>query len=533
MNNLLSKIPHIPNQLTAIVRRLVRWYLSPSGVLLAAALALSAVFFVSSGLTTSSWPAWFGLASTAMLGLFLPYRFARQQGRALDAVDKTTAAIKSVTHRQYRLEQKVGGDTGVAQGLNGQIGEVRSLVDELRSQLHRQHAHIERLEERLVMTNTAKDEQEDTVGARLLWLEQRNENAELRVEERLASLESMPAGVDGLRTELASLKTSIVGIDGDDSSGVPSVRQSVGELQARVVEIEGLIQRTNAEINEQSPHSEAIDATTTRLDRIAAVQAELESEVAALVRREGLSGATTSEGFHIDTRRLSDSDVAELVEWCSQIGIGMSERAISYIAHTVRCTEDALIGRMAGSLGSAVARTLVLRAIKSDSYHVVEIGSLFGVSVAAMEATTAEFFADRRFTVIDPLDGYYHEKDLDVLTGLPVSRASFDENMRRVGIGPDRLTVLQHLSTEKEAYGSVTAESADVLFIDGDHTRYGIEFDYRRYRHVVASGGFIIIDDYESKSWPEVTEFVNEVLMQDDGLHFVAKGWETAVFRVL
>jgi len=538
----------------SLVKRVARWYLAPSGLLLAVALVLLAI-----GFAVTDAGRWFGLAGVAVLALFLPYRFARQQGWADRRVHAASMVAKTANFESNGKIDEVSGEVATLDGRvalmrtsfeenNDVVAVLRSAVSTLDEQVtsvdrrsaeageiartaaqaasatRNLHGDVAALRSRLVDRISQLEAERDTVRA---------------LSAQVQQIEATRADTTKIDQELAQLRADL------DETVRTSDKQS--ETNRRAAEALGLVtrvERLEAELQAERSETSAIAAAPVvakvpapadagRLDEIAALQAELETALEGLLRRERLSGAMTGSGFHHISRSLSEEDVAELAEWASRLGITTSERAISYLAHEIRRTEDMLVGRMAGSLGSAALRTLVLRAVKRKQLHVVEIGSLFGVSIAAMEATTFGFFKKRRFTAVDPLDGYYQSQRFDVLTGLPVSREIFDENMRRVGLDEDRLTVLQHLSTDKVALESIKSGSADVLFIDGDHSRFGVEFDYRRYKHVVASGGFIILDDYQTKAWPDVTEFVDTVLMADDSLHCVGKGWETAVFRVL
>jgi predicted O-methyltransferase YrrM len=57
------------------------------------------------------------------------------------------------------------------------------------------------------------------------------------------------------------------------------------------------------------------------------------------------------------------------------------------------------------------------------------------------------------------------------------------------------------------------ADGCDFLFIDGDHTRYGVETDWRNYEPLVRNGGIIAFHDTVLDSPPqiEVRSFVDEL----------------------
>jgi predicted O-methyltransferase YrrM len=54
----------------------------------------------------------------------------------------------------------------------------------------------------------------------------------------------------------------------------------------------------------------------------------------------------------------------------------------------------------------------------------------------------------------------------------------------------------------------------ELLFIDGDHSYEGIKKDFSIYSTLVASGGFIVLDDYEPR-YPDILKFVSEINMDE------------------
>jgi regulator of replication initiation timing len=81
-----------------ILRRLVRWYASPSGLLFGTALGLGVGAVVA-----AAWSTWLALAALLLVGLFVPYRFSREQLRtdrrlntAIKAFERSTSDIASL-----------------------------------------------------------------------------------------------------------------------------------------------------------------------------------------------------------------------------------------------------------------------------------------------------------------------------------------------------------------------------------------------------------------------------------------------------
>jgi predicted O-methyltransferase YrrM len=116
---------------------------------------------------------------------------------------------------------------------------------------------------------------------------------------------------------------------------------------------------------------------------------------------------------------------------------------------------------------------------------------------------------------------------------VPVSRAVFDENLRRAGIPGDRVTVIQQLSTEAIAMEEARRTSYGLLIIDGDHRYAGVKHDLESYLGAVAPGGYVLVDDYGNPSWPDVKSYVDAEVLGRKDLELIGSDWHTAVFRVV
>lgn len=547
----MKSVSHLPRSPIVTIRRLAKWYLSPSGILLAITIVLLGMAFVLGGITDARWTNWLGLAGMATLAIFLPYRFSRQQGQAHRGTRTLGYRLDSFENETLpQVTQKL-------RAVDGAVATNRAQLESGRANAAAHKTRLDRLEAIVAQnTTTLTSRQTDpTIGARLTAVEQRDTSHRIAYKADLdrvdVALNTVADRLDLLQNDVNAAQAApapapavVDEVGPQNTALIENLRLSLAAVTTRLDRVVAADTATGSKIDaadtelaaarhDLSAVQEELSTARSELAELTPVQRNLERDVETLVRREDLSGATTSAGFHLFARSISEEDLSELGEWANKLGLPITDKAISYIAHDIRRTEDALVGRMAGSLASAVLRSLVLRSVKSESLHVVEIGSLFGISIAAMETSMFGFIPDRRYTAIDPLDGYYNANNSDVLTGLPISREVFDENMRRARIEPDRISVIQRLSTDTDAIEAISPGSADVLFIDGDHTGYGVEFDFKRYRQAVSTGGFIIFDDYQSKSWPDVQTFVDEKVRPDDELHFVGSGWETAVFRVL
>lgn len=66
---------------------------------------------------------------------------------------------------------------------------------------------------------------------------------------------------------------------------------------------------------------------------------------------------------------------------------------------------------------------------------------------------------------------------------------------------------------------------ADVVFIDADHSRAGVENDYRLARRIVTPGGLIIFHDDNCLPVVEVTQTLNDLCDQGAKIQHIAGTW--------
>jgi len=176
-----------------------------------------------------------------------------------------------------------------------------------------------------------------------------------------------------------------------------------------------------------------------------------------------------------------------------------------------------MVGRYCGSLGDKLSNTLpalVAATGTDDSPRGVhlEIGTLFGGSlVGKLWALRRAGRSKQRVVAIDPLDGYYGET-IDPWSGLPVTADNVRANVDRFGFDAARVQLITRLSTDPACLDELGDVTVRTLLIDGDHSYEGARFDWRTYAPRVASGGYVILDDYGNRAWPEVTRFGDELV---------------------
>ena len=219
-------------------------------------------------------------------------------------------------------------------------------------------------------------------------------------------------------------------------------------------------------------------------------------------------------------------------KWAKLLGVQATPVSLDYLARRIQMLEGVSSGRLATSIENAILRCLVARSVKGKQLRVLEIGSLFGIGLSMIYDSVRGQFDDIHITAMDPLSGFYSVGTLDTLLKIPVCKEIFWHNMRIADIPQEHLTLIDKLSTAPEALEQAARIRYDLLVIDGDHSYEGVKFDYDNYIGLVEDGGYIVIDDYGSKAWPDVTRFVDTVVKDDPRVELVGTDWTTAVFRV-
>lgn len=134
---------------------------------------------------------------------------------------------------------------------------------------------------------------------------------------------------------------------------------------------------------------------------------------------------------------------------------------------------------------------------------ILEIGTFRGLSSALM----AQQRKDAKITTIDSHIGMPGFDYLDS------SEERVLKNLKKFGVSER----VKHypLSSQKFQYAG---NRLDLLFIDGDHTYKGVDYDYHKFAPWVKKGGWIIFHDFGT--FAGVTTFCNRITVNKDYLRF-------------
>lgn len=204
---------------------------------------------------------------------------------------------------------------------------------------------------------------------------------------------------------------------------------------------------------------------------------------------------------------------------------------IDYLATKAIQVEKSCVGRLATTVQDAVARQLVAECVQSaEKIVILEIGALYGISLAILYNHAVTRFPSVRVVCLDPFDGYYG-KAIDAVLNQPVNDLTFHRNMTLANVPKDDYQVIKRYSNDPEAIESAKQLGIDLLIIDGDHSYEGVKFDFDNYFPFVKPGGYVVLDDYNAKEWPGVQQFVDEDLPKVSGYWHLGSISRTAVGR--
>lgn len=125
---------------------------------------------------------------------------------------------------------------------------------------------------------------------------------------------------------------------------------------------------------------------------------------------------------------------------------------------------------------------------------VVEIGSWQGYSTSFL-AKAVKDSGNGTLYAIDHFKGNVGKETFYVVDRPDLSdlRRGFEGNLRGLGLW-DRVRLLD--MPNEEAVNHLAGVKVRLLFIDGDHTRAGVEKDIRLFFPLVLPGGLVVFDDF-------------------------------------
>lgn len=340
--------------------------------------------------------------------------------------------------------------------------------------------------------------------------EQSSHTDELLVQ-RIRDVESAQSGILAALQQAEQANTSL-------TQRIREAEQSANRASRTDEQIVERIRPLERGLRQHTQHTEAI------LERVR----KTERRLIATNRAVGAGRGESYQGF---TRYIEPDAAEELASrWADILQIPIGGGRVQYLAHKVTAVETVAHGRFATAAEDAVIRALVAQAVSGTTARILEIGVLFAINAMYLDSVLASDFESFHQTLVDPFFGYYGNDEPDPYTGARITETVARENLDRLHVPDSRFTIVKGLSTDTRVQEKVRS-GFDYVLIDGDHSYDGVASDYSWAREVVVPGGFVLFDDYRGPSWPDVTDFVDDVAMKDDRMEFVGWGARTAVFR--
>lgn len=421
-------------------------------------------------------------------------------------------------------------------GTRATFGNITKSLGEAQSDRQRLHAEV-----------AARAGELTKASARIEEVSQRSatrEALDASVKAAEAEAKKLAAAVDALRKadEQAGVARGELGKRLEElSAGVKAFERSAKELREADERLGAMLDGLR---EDQAKRAQEIERRLT--ERVGSAESSAEKALAATNERvaaigagaadaAAMAGRLRGDGYVQFSRLLGDEFIKRVQEELGpRLGVKVSPKELRYLERKIQSIEELCEGRLATTAEDAVTRVLAARSCAAEEIRVLEIGVLFGVGAAIMHTALSPFCRRVHLVLLDPFDGYYGPEHLDPLTGQRVTLAAVERNLARATIPREDVTVLAGFSTD-DAVRERAREAGpyDVILIDGDHSYDGVKADFERYAEMLSPGGVLIVDDYGSKDWPEVTRFVDEVVVGDDRFERVGVLSRTAIFRRL
>jgi len=101
--------------------------------------------------------------------------------------------------------------------------------------------------------------------------------------------------------------------------------------------------------------------------------------------------------------------------------------------------------------------------------------------------------------------------------GTPISPDIVRQNVNKLNKHNNNYNYIKGSSHNLEIFNKLMEyiKEIDILFIDGDHSYDGVITDFNMYSKLVASGGYVVFDDYNDKNHsPEVKPAVDHIISE-------------------
>jgi hypothetical protein len=459
---------------------------------------------------------------------------------------------------QQRLEQLKGEVSAEAARANNLHGELQSRLERLQQEtskaarsedlerVKRDALHdLERLRSEITAASAMREVRDQGTLQQIEWLRNSLHEAQgklaaaARVEDVERLRRDSGQDLDRVRSEIGSIAALQKARESAFAAQIDTVKAEVDGAKVRAELAEAKVTSVQRELGAEtwqiagtvSQLGNKVESAHSEVTKIQQELGSVKTNAARIVNPH--LNMLNVLGYQAHSRLLARADAEKLAKhWAPLLGLKVEEKELFYLAHRVGNIESVCAGRLAASVNDILLRILVARAVKARSVDILEIGTLFGLGISALHEALAPLYERVQFTVIDPLEGFYGAANKDILTGVPVNKTVFEENLRRTGVQSDKVQLVQHLSTDPQALAEASRNRYDVVIIDGDHTYAGVKNDTEKFVATAKPGAYVIFDDYGNQHWPDVKKYVDGEVLPRKDLKFVGAEWHTAVCQV-
>jgi predicted O-methyltransferase YrrM len=224
--------------------------------------------------------------------------------------------------------------------------------------------------------------------------------------------------------------------------------------------------------------------------------------------------------FEKEKRVLGEEEVKSLLSSIRRFSNlkDLTSKSVYDALELILKIEHSISGRFAGDIVDYIilywmARHACRKANENGNRKVsfIETGSLFGASTILLRCAVDSEGMDGTITAIDPMDGYYlhtgksYSNKIDSSTKLEVNEKRFWDNVNSIGESRIEIKLLKCLSQSKAAIDYSKKQYYDLCFIDGDHSKTGLQNDINIHASRLKRNGVLVVDNVFDRNWPEVS----------------------------